>query len=81
MPGAAPALRQNTDCSHPPWPKQSAQSVADVLLFHPFTARRLLSYIDRLLQPYAEEMISYGPVAMNLDRRVLIMDGQETQLT
>ncbi len=64
-----------------PGPKQTAQSVADVLLFYPFTARRLLSYIDRLLQPHAEETISYGPLAMNLDRRVLIVEGQETQLT
>jgi DNA-binding response OmpR family regulator len=64
-----------------PGPKEDAQSVADVLLFEPFTARRLLGCVDRLLQPQGEETLSYGPFSMNLNRRVLIIDGQETQLT
>jgi DNA-binding response OmpR family regulator len=64
-----------------PGPKASAQSVADVLLFSPFTARRLLNCIDRLLQSHDEEIIAYGPFSINLDRRVLIVNGQETQLT
>jgi DNA-binding response OmpR family regulator len=64
-----------------PGPKEAAQSVADVVLFQPFTSRRLLGYIDRLLQPQTEQTVSYGPLSINLNRRVLIIDGQETQLT
>jgi DNA-binding response OmpR family regulator len=64
-----------------PGPKDDAQSVADVVLFQPLTARRLLNSIDRLLQTHDEQAISYGLFSINLDRRVLIVDGQETQLT
>ena len=64
-----------------PGPKKNTQSAADVVLFQPFTSRRLLNCIDRLLQPPDEESITYGPFSINLDRRVLIVDGQETQLT
>jgi DNA-binding response OmpR family regulator len=64
-----------------PGPKEQAQSAADIILFQPFTSRRLLGCIDRLLQPQGEQTISYGPFSINLNRRVLIIDGQETQLT
>jgi len=64
-----------------PGPKNGTQSPADVLLFQPLTPRRLLNCIDRLLKPQDEATISYGPFSINLDRRVLIVNGQETQLT
>jgi len=64
-----------------PGTKKEAQSAADIVLFQPFTARRLLNCVDRLLQPPNEELITYGPFSVNLDRRVLIVNGQETQLT
>jgi DNA-binding response OmpR family regulator len=64
-----------------PGVKNSAQSAADVVLFQPFTSRRLLNCVDRLLQPPDEETIAYGPFSVNLDRRVLLVNGHETQLT
>lgn len=64
-----------------PGPKQAAQSSADVLLFPPFTARKLTNTIDRLLEARDEETISYGTFSMNVTRRILIVNGQETQLT
>jgi DNA-binding response OmpR family regulator len=41
-----------------------------------------MNCIERLLhQPTDEEIILCGPLAMNLSRRVLVANGQETQLT
>lgn len=58
------------------------ESAADVVLALPFTARKLMNCIERMLhQESDEEMIRCGPLAMNLSRRVLIANGQETQLT
>ncbi|MEO8607952.1 MAG: response regulator transcription factor [Chloroflexota bacterium] len=64
-----------------PGPKNGGQSVADVVLYQPLTSRRLLSTVDRLLQSQDEETLAYGGFSVNLARRVLIVDGQETQLT
>jgi DNA-binding response OmpR family regulator len=64
-----------------PGPKNGAQSAADVVLYEPCTPRRLINCIDRLLKPETEDTIAYGPFSINLDRRVLIVNGQETQLT
>lgn len=64
-----------------PGPKDSAQSRADVLLFIPFTSRRLLNAISRLVKAQDDKIIRYGPLTMNPARRVLIVDGQETHLT
>lgn len=64
-----------------PGPKQTAQSIADMLLFAPFTPRKLTNIIDRLLEVTDEETIGYGPFSMNVTRRTLIVNGQETQLT
>jgi DNA-binding response OmpR family regulator len=62
-----------------PEPRESA---ADVVLVMPFTARKLMNCIERLLHQTAdEEVIFCGPFAMNLSRRVLVANGQETQLT
>ncbi|MBZ0286949.1 MAG: response regulator transcription factor [Anaerolineae bacterium] len=64
-----------------PGPKNGAQSVADVVLYQPLTTRRLLNTVDRLLQSQDDETLSFGGFSVNLGRRVLIVDGQETQLT
>jgi len=64
-----------------PGSKNGAHSVADVVLYQPFTSRRLISSIDRLLKPTVEDTIVYGPFSINLERRVLIVNDQETQLT
>lgn len=64
-----------------PGPKESAQSRADVLLVAPLSTRKLLSAVARLLQAQDDELVICGPFAVNPARRVLLMDGQETQLT
>jgi DNA-binding response OmpR family regulator len=64
-----------------PGPRSAAESVADVVLFQPFTGRKLVNCIERLLQASDEEIVTCGPFTINLARRVLIANGQETQLT
>lgn len=64
-----------------PGPKEQAHSVADLLLFVPVTAMRLRKAVERLLQPRAEDTLACGPFSISLNRRVLIVNGQETQLT
>lgn len=64
-----------------PGPKEAAQSKADVLLIHPVTSRKLLNVLDRLLQAREDDLVICGPFTMNRSRRLLIVDGLETQLT
>jgi DNA-binding response OmpR family regulator len=64
-----------------PGPKAAAQSVADAVLFPPFSTRKVTGSIERLLQPQSDETVTYGPFSMNLSRRILFVNGQETQLT
>jgi DNA-binding response OmpR family regulator len=64
-----------------PGSKNGVHGAADVVLYEPFTSRRLINSIDRLLKPKAEDTIVYGPFSINLDRRVLIVHDHETQLT
>ncbi|HEX2908681.1 MAG TPA: response regulator transcription factor [Phototrophicaceae bacterium] len=64
-----------------PGPKETAQSRADVLLFSPLSTRKLTGAVSRLLKTQDNELINCGPFVMNLGQRVLIVAGQETQLT
>lgn len=65
-----------------PGPKESADSPADVLLFEPFTSRKLINCIERLLPLTGDDgTITCGPFSIDLSRRVLVANGQETQLT
>jgi DNA-binding response OmpR family regulator len=65
-----------------PGPKSSEDSCAEVVLFQPFTSRKLVNCIERLLQVSShEENIGVGPFSVDMARRVLISNGQETQLT
>ena len=64
-----------------PGPKREAQTVADVLLFPPVSSRRLLNAVDRLLKAHDDALIACGPFTMNLARRILVVQGQETHLT
>jgi len=65
-----------------PGPKDSADSAADVVLFQPFTSRKLINCIERLLPPSDENgVITCGPFSIDIMRRVLTANGQETQLT
>lgn len=58
------------------------ETAADVTLVMPFTARKLTNAIERLLhQNPDEETITCGPFTIKPSRRVLIANGQETQLT
>jgi DNA-binding response OmpR family regulator len=63
-----------------------AESPADAVFCPPFTSRKLISAIKRLLRPVEGEVASdsllrCGHVTMNLSRRVLVIDGHETALT
>lgn len=64
-----------------PGPCEDQESPADVLLFPPFTSRKLLNCVERLLKAKSDEIIQCGPYAMNVSRRILVAHGQETQLT
>src|SRR5690606_12636402 len=56
-------------------------SPADVLLLPPFSSRKLVSSIERLLEVSEQNIIRCGPFLMDIARRVLIAHGHETQLT
>jgi DNA-binding response OmpR family regulator len=65
-----------------PGPADLATSPADVVLFQPFTSRKLINCIERLLPPVGENgIITCGPFAIDVSRRVLTAHGQEIQLT
>jgi DNA-binding response OmpR family regulator len=64
-----------------PGPKADIQSHADVVLAHPVTTRRLLNSIESLLQAKSDDLLVCGPFTINRTRRLLIANGQETQLT
>jgi DNA-binding response OmpR family regulator len=63
-----------------------AESPADAVLCPPFTSRKLISAIKRLLRPAeavtpSDALLRCGHLTMNVSRRVLIIDGHETPLT
>jgi DNA-binding response OmpR family regulator len=62
-------------------PKNGLDTPADIALVPPFTARKLINSIERLIQVGEDEIVSCGPFSFNLGRRVLVANGQETQLT
>ena len=64
-----------------PGPPKEAESVSDVLLVTPFTARKLVNSIERLTRFSDDETVVCGPFSLNVARRVLHAHGQENQLT
>lgn len=66
-----------------PGVKGEATSPADAVLYQPFTSRKLVNTIERLLGATSgdDKVLTCGPFAMHLSRRVLIYNGQETALT
>src|SRR5690606_20294658 len=57
---------------------------ADVILFQPFTSRKVINAIERVLNVNvrnADDVITCGPFSVNLAQRVLHANGQETTLT
>lgn len=66
---------------HPGPRDADVRSLADVLLFAPVTPRRLMNSVGRLLHDDEEEVLKYGPFAINVPRRILVAYGKEHQLT
>jgi DNA-binding response OmpR family regulator len=65
-----------------PGTKESADTPAEAVLFLPFTARKLNNTIERLLHPVGgESVVTCGQFSVNVTRRVLVANGQETTLT
>ncbi len=64
-----------------PGPKPQSHSVADVVLCVPLSTRRLLNSVGRMLHESHEEVLELGPFVMNVPRRILLVHGEETQLT
>lgn len=65
-----------------PGPQKTVSTAADVLLFAPVGARRMTRVLERLLHgSEQDEEIDCGPFYMNVTRRILIVNGQETHLT
>ncbi len=65
-----------------PGRKGSASSPADVVLYLPFTARKIANAIERLLHRVSSDsMITCGPFSVNISRRILSANGQDTALT
>ena len=60
-----------------PGPQKAADSPGDVLLFAPFTSRKLINSIERLIKLTDDKTLICGPFALNLGRRVLTTDKQE----
>lgn len=64
-----------------PGPESGVASPADALLFHPVSSRKLINTIERLVKHGDDQIVSCGPIALNVARRTLTVNGQETQLT
>jgi DNA-binding response OmpR family regulator len=58
-----------------------ADSPADAVLFQPFSSRKLINSIERLITLTDDEIITCGPFSLNIPRRTLDTPQQETQLT
>jgi DNA-binding response OmpR family regulator len=67
-----------------PGKKDEAISCADVLLVEPFTARKLVNAVERLVgvavKPSADTLLC-GPFALHTAQRILTFHGQEIALT
>ncbi|MDI9641548.1 response regulator transcription factor [Geitlerinema splendidum] len=60
------------------------ESAAEVVLRMPFTSRKLINSIERLLKRSTEvgdHLLVAGPLSMDVGRRLLFAKGQETALT
>lgn len=64
-----------------PGPKKKSDGPADVVLHPPFSSRKLINAIERLITLSDDKIIACGPFSLNLERRTLVGPQQETQLT
>lgn len=62
-------------------PDAHAESQADIVLSHPFTSRKLVNCVERLLKLNDDQVVTCGALSLNIPRRVLMAHGVETQLT
>jgi DNA-binding response OmpR family regulator len=65
---------------HIPPSDKHFESAGDVMMLDP-TPRRLINSIGRLMTHKIEEVLEYGPFIMNVPRRILMVYGEEKQLT
>jgi DNA-binding response OmpR family regulator len=64
-----------------PNPKQTSDSPADIVLKAPLSARSLLNTIKKLISEESTKILHCGSFQLDVDRRILIIDEQETSLT
>ncbi|MBZ0302069.1 MAG: response regulator transcription factor [Anaerolineae bacterium] len=64
-----------------PGSAQNKGSPADTILFQPFSSRKLINCIERLITLSDDEVLICGPLTLNIPRRTLATPQQETQLT
>jgi DNA-binding response OmpR family regulator len=64
-----------------PGPEQMADSCADVLIFNPQSTRKITNAVERLIKFSDDKTVTCGPLALNIARRTLVMNGHESQLT
>jgi len=58
----------------------AASACVDVTLTQPITPRKLLAQVKKHLTDAHEQVLTVGPLTLNLDRRILIAWGRETVL-
>jgi DNA-binding response OmpR family regulator len=64
-----------------PGAKEAAQSPADMLLFAPLTAKTLMNTIEHLVSKKEVLIVRCGIFALDVERRILIVNGNEKVLT
>jgi len=60
--------------------ERASNGLCDVTLHGPLTARRLCAQIEKLLKQPGDETLTAGPFAIQLQRRMLSVNGHEVQL-
>jgi len=63
-----------------PGKKSKSDNPADILLYPPYTHRKLMYRLDRLIQAQEEDLITCGPFSMDTGTRILVAHGQEIPL-
>jgi DNA-binding response OmpR family regulator len=64
-----------------PGVKAKNSSSADIVLHQPFTSRKLINSVERLIKFTDDKVVAYGQFSLNVSRRILVATGQEHQLT
>jgi DNA-binding response OmpR family regulator len=64
-----------------PGPKNKVRSSADSILIAPVTPQKVIKAVKSLLVSHEDDLLTYGTYILNRSRRVLTVNGQETQLT